>query len=70
MDYLAQSDTHLKLKMAGKIVDVPVAKGPGSVFFPASGSVDSIYVTAPRDGGGVCVAGVSVGLAVPRTASG
>ncbi len=72
IDYLAQSDSTLRLKAGDSLVTVPVHKGPGSVFAPVSGAVDNIYVSAPADHGGVCIAGIRVGTAtvVPQVPSG
>jgi hypothetical protein len=68
VDYLAQSDTTLQLRVDRDTYAAPVTRGPGQVFVPVTGRVDRVLVSAPDDGGGVCVAGVRAGAATPATA--
>lgn len=65
IDYLAQSDTTLTVTMGDQVISVPVAMGPHTVFVPYVGAVRSVRIAAPESGGGVCVAGIHVGLGAP-----
>jgi hypothetical protein len=65
IDYLAQRDTTLTVTMGEQTIAVPVVTGPHTIFVPYVGAVRSVRVAAPVSGGGVCVAGIHVGLGAP-----
>ena len=67
IDYLAQSDTTLQVTVDNHTVAAPVTRGAGHVYVPVTGRMNRVLVSAPADGGGVCVAGVAGGPAGPGT---